>query len=283
MRWVVLLLATLPLAPLPLRAQAAPSAGTPSWLGDASTLALNSFLGAVTGGTVQALRGGSFSDGFTRGALGGAIVYAGKRLAVQALPGSGVAGRAVAGAGSSIVRNASDGLPSLSRVVLPLGPARLYLRDGATPQIRWDAATLVAAGYAFAEPKLHLDWGATLSSGAPVFRVRDQLLQEPGGAGDAGASGTTRAGTIYLSDIEGLDYNQDLRHERIHVVQNDFVFLGWTDPVEDALLHAIPGGAAVARHVDLNLSVAVTSGLALAFRNYHRRPWEVEARALAER
>lgn len=256
----------------------------PTWMRETSALGLNALLGGLTAGLTQEIRGGSFSDGFTRGAMGGAVMYGGKRIGVEGFPGAGLLGRQVAAMGISAVRNASDGVGSLERVVLPIGPVRLYLRPGSAEPVRArvDLVTTAAILYAAGVDELEMDAAASLSAGAPVFVVENALIRDL--ADDTlGASGRTRAGAMYLSRIYGLDFEEDFAHERVHVVQNDFIFLAWTDPAEDALLRAVPGGRLLSRYADLNLSPLVTTGLARAFKNYHDRPWEVEARFLAER
>ena len=45
----------------------------PSWAAHAAVLTTNMVVGGLTAGLIQELRGGSFKDGFTRGALGGSI------------------------------------------------------------------------------------------------------------------------------------------------------------------------------------------------------------------
>lgn len=280
-----LVLATLLAGAGPATAQRQePPLDVPTWVGDAADLGVNALLGGLTAGVAQKARGGSFQDGFTRGMAGGAVVYWGKRLAVQNFAASGLVGREVAAVGASVVRNAADGRPSLQRVMLPVGPLHLYLEGNGSPRLRarLDLATLAAAAYGVAEPELEWDAASSWSSGAPVFRVRNQLLRGEGGR-EIGAAGITRAGTIYLSQLPGLNYPEDLRHERVHVIQNDQFFLTWTDPVEDALLQRLPGGRWVSRFVDVNLSPLVTSGLAEVFKNYDRRPWELEAEFLARR
>lgn len=283
-RWVPWVLAALLVAPTSLRGQDRPPPA-PSWVGDAAAVGVNAFLGGLTAGVVQELRGGSFSDGFTRGALGGVVVYGGKRVAVQRFGGAGLLGRQIGALGSSVIRNASDGRPTLERVVLPAGPLRLYLsrRPGDAPaRLRLDAATTIAAAYAVAEPELEWDAAESLSSGALVFRVEDLLIRGSDGV-ERGAAGITRAGTIYVSDLPGLDLAEDVRHERIHVIQFDQFFLTMTDHPEDWALRKVPGGGWVSRYVDLNLSNLVTTGLAEAFKNYYQRPWELEARYLSQR
>ena len=274
---------------------AAPAAGQsveppldpPRWVGEVTSFGVNSLLGGVTAGLMQEARGGSFADGFTRGALGGALIFGGKRIAVERFAGAGLVGREVAAVGSSIVRNAADARPSLERLVLPLGPVRLYVqRDSAGVRVspRLDLVTALATGYAVAVAELEWDAADSWSSGAPVFRVEDRLIRSRGdeqGPREIGAAGITRAGAIYLSDIPGLDYAEDFAHERVHVIQYDQFFWTWTSPAEEWLLERVPGGRRLGRYLDLNLSPLVTQGLQLAFKRYEHRPWELEAEFLA--
>jgi hypothetical protein len=278
--------ALLPLAP-PAAGQAIePPLDPPRWVGDAAGLGVNALLGGLTAGLMQSARGGSFQDGFARGMLGGAVIYAGKRVAVERFAGAGLLGREVAAVGVSVVRNAAEARPSLERLMLPLGPVRLYVHTDGGLRVRpkLDAATLLAAGFAAAAPELEWDAGDSWSTGAPVFRVEDLLIRgraDEENPTEIGASGITRAGAIYLSDVPGLDYAEDFAHERVHLIQNDQFFWMWTAPAEEWLLERIPGGERVGRYLDLNLSPLVTRGLSLTFRNYERRPWELEAEFLA--
>lgn len=273
---------------LPAAGQAVePPLDPPGWVGEVAGLGVNTLLGGMTAGLIQLAHGGSFQDGFARGSLGGALIFGGKRIAVERFAGAGLLGREVAAIGTSIVRNASDARPSLESVMLPLGPIRLYLLDtdaGLRVRPKLDLVTTLATGYAIAVPELEWDAADSWSAGAPVFRVKDRLIR---GRGDEetveeiGASGITRAGTIYLSDVPGLDYAEDFAHERVHVIQYDHFFWTWTSPAEQWLLTRLPGGSHLGRYVDLNLSPLVTSGLSLAFKRYQHRPWELEAEFLA--
>lgn len=260
---------------------------TPRWVGDAAAAGVNSLLGGLTAGAVQKLRGGSFQDGFTRGAVGGAVVYTGKRLAVQDFRGAGFWGREVAALGSSIVHNAGAGRPALERVMLPVGPVNFYLSTvpGRHLRMRLDGATIANALHAMTVDELEFDAESSWSSGAIVFRARDVLFRgaDTPEEEEVGSAGRTRAGVIYLSAIPGLDYRHHLKHERIHVLQNDQFFLTMTSPVEEWTLRRLPGGATVGRFVDLNLSSAVTGALAEVFKRYEHRPWELEAEYLARR
>lgn len=257
----------------------------PNWAGDLSSLGANVLINGLSAGVVQKVRGGSFQDGFTRGSMGGAVVYGGKRIAVQGFAGAGLLGREVAAVGTSISRNAADGLPSLSRLMLPVGPVRLYLHleDGVRVQARADLTSVGATVYGIIAPELRWDAATSLSAGAPVFRAKNLLLRGHGDA-EGGATGITRTGVIYLSDIIGVDFEQERSHEQVHVLQFDQVFWLWTSPAEQWALRRLPGGSMIADVVDPNLSQLFVQGLgAIAFKNYLNRPWEVEARFLSER
>jgi hypothetical protein len=87
-------LATFALPPL-CRAQ---EPQRPGWVADFTVLSGNVLVSAVSAGAVQKARGGSFRDGFARGAAGGAGVFAGKRIAAARWAGAGLVGRQVASA-----------------------------------------------------------------------------------------------------------------------------------------------------------------------------------------
>ena len=144
--------------------------------------------------------GGSFRDGFVRGALAGGIVYAGKRVASESFSGAGLLGRGIGAVGASAVRNVSAATPSFSRLSLPIGPLWLDL-DTTTREIgaRIDPAALVWTAYAIAESELEIDWGETLSSGTPVFLTNNRSLRL---AGDTiHSAGVTNAGIVFLADV----------------------------------------------------------------------------------
>src|SRR5262245_30296029 len=67
----------------------------PSWAAHAAVLTTNMVVGGLTAGLIQELRGGSFKDGFTRGALGGSITYAGKWVSSERFDGAGFLGRQI--------------------------------------------------------------------------------------------------------------------------------------------------------------------------------------------
>lgn len=247
---------------------------SPSGAGELVYLSVNVLLGGLTGGVFQELRGGSFSDGFTRGSLGGSMVYAGKRLSVESFAGAGLLGRQVAAVGSSVVRNASDGRASLAWVVLPLGPLQVHVSPrGADPtRISLDLADTYWIVYGFLSPRLSFRPGWSLSNGAPVFEARDARLA-PGGDG---VNGLTTGGVIFLSTSR----RRTLPHELVHVLQFDFVSRAWTGRLDEWLMDRLPvGGLRTSVHADVSFPAFLWSSSRLLGPEV-LEPLEVEARFL---
>lgn len=273
----------------------------PRWAGEAATLGINVLVGGLTAGVIQHLRGGDFADGFTRGALGGGLVYAGKRVAAERFWGAGLMGRQVAAVGASVTRNAAFARPSLETVVLPLGPLRAVVTragSGATlagtgtgagfsvavgglrirPKL--DAAAAAWIAYGIAEPELSFDAGESLSAGTPVFRTSGTVMKLSGGTL---AAGLTKSGVVMLSDVPafGRTFAQRaLRHERVHVIQQDQVFTIWTDPLEDWFASKL-GAERLNGWADANLSTELLELLGNLIEDHGDRPWELEAIFLA--
>ena len=251
----------------------------PRWVGEFASLSANGLLGALTGGLSQHLRGGSFQDGFVRGALGGSIIYAGKRAASESFSGAGLIGRSVAAVGSSSVRNASEGAPLFSRLTLPLGPVWMEI-DTSTRgiQARLDPVALGWMVYAISEPELELDWADTLSDGTPVFKTHNKVLQLPGDT--VHTAGLTNAGIVYLADVPAYGSNHARRHrahERIHVIQEDQLAIMWTDPLGGWAIGSVPRLRPARSRLAVNLSTEILRLLGGAIPEYGDRPWEVES------
>lgn len=281
-RRFLLLLAFIAGGPVALHAQVDTtiySAPTPGWVAPFSLTAANALINGLTAGIAQELRGGSFRDGFTRGALGGAIVYAGKRLAVEDFDGAGLLGREVAAVGGSIVRNASDGIGTFDRLVLPVGLARVYWQRGPqrSLQLKFDPVAIGWTIYGIVEPELEINFERTLSAGTPVFQTNDKIISV---GDDNHAGGIAESGVIFLSNVSqwGDPFLQRaFAHERVHVLQTDNIFLNWIEPQDDRLLRLLPGGSAINRWMDVNVSTEIMRLLANAFDRHRDRPWEVEA------
>lgn len=257
----------------------------PSWVGDVTFLGANAILAGVTAGIRQALSGGSFEEGFTKGAFGGAIAYGGRRLAVRDFAGAGFLGRQLSAVGISIASNAADGVPVLSRFTLPVGPVSVDLRrdDGLSAGVRVDANATAALLGAVMDERLEWDARASLSAGAPVFRAPRHI---PAGSTGNGALGIARAGTVVLGrDAENVPGTAVLAHERVHVLQYDFLQALWGDPLEMWFGARLPFGETVLRFVRPGviaptLHEAVSSAIDLDWRD---RPWEIEASFLEHR
>lgn len=102
----------------PLQAQDPPSGhwASEDWVGEVTFASANALLAGLSAGLLQVIRKGSFKHGFATGALGGAVVYTGRRLAVEDFWGAGLMGRQISAVGSSLTRNAGDGEPVFSRI-----------------------------------------------------------------------------------------------------------------------------------------------------------------------
>lgn len=253
---------------------------TPGWVGEFTVLGFNAVLGGLTAGIRQRVTGGSFEDGFTRGFMGGTVIYAGKRIAAERFPGAGLVGRGVAGAGGSMVRNASEGRPALGHVVLPIGPARLHLdrTDGLDARVKIDLNTIVMTGYAAARRDIDLDLASSLSAGAPVFRTEGFMFGTD--ADSVHASGRVSESVIFLSELPWRTDEEAARvfaHERIHVLQRDQVFATLADPLTAAIVDRVPALASIYRYVDVHLTGLIFHALVLPFPEYDERPWEMEA------
>jgi hypothetical protein len=255
----------------------------PNWAAELAVLSANSLLGGVSAGVLHRLRGGSFSDAFLRGLGGGAVIYGGKRIAVERFGGAGLVGRQVAAVGASIVRNAGEGRGTLEEIALPIGPGRLYLQaESPRVRARVDVRTLAWLLYAIHEPELRLDAGMSVSAGAFVFKTDERLIAFADSAhGHVHAHGLTVPGLIALADVQAFGREvarRSFEHERVHVLQMDQIFMTVTGPAEERALRAVPGLRRLAPYVDVNLSSDLIRVLGNAvFTDYLRQPWETEA------
>jgi hypothetical protein len=243
-------------------------------------VAVNGIVTGLTTGAAQRRRGGTFSEGFVRGWIGGAVAYSGKVIAVQEWGSSGVLGRGVAAAGSSISANAAAGRPAFERLVLPLGPLRFDLRPGAPRQSTWrvDALGIVGLGLALYHYDGSLDWDRTLAYGTPVFFVEDLPRHRSWG-------GRQIAGVVLINEQQRRAGPQVLEmtlgHEMVHVLQYDQAFTLWSRPVEEHVFGGRSWTLGLERRVDLSLT-GLVGALLMAIIPYEQQPWEMEAHFLAE-
>lgn len=252
----------------------------PRWAGQLTSAASNALIGGITAGLYQELRGGSFKDGFTRGALGGSLTYAGKHIAGRKFDGAGLIGRQVSAVGNSIVRNASEARPMFEQVVLPIGTLRVHLLP-LQRKFSHVSVDLVATGWtvwAAFESELELDLDESLSAGTPVFNTDNKIIVY--GSSRVHATGVTAAGVIMRSRVPA--YGKPLlarvmSHERVHVLQEDHIYHTLLAPAETWLLGKLPRGRTIERYIDLNGSTEVIGLLTPLFPRHADRPWELEA------
>ncbi len=239
----------------------------------AITIGSNVVLGGLTAGIGEHRRRGSFWRAFGRGALGGGVAFVGKQVSAARFTGAGLLGRQVTAVGGSMVNNATAARPLFARIVLPLGPARVYAQPGSPDpvHVKLDAAGLIGIGYAATRPAARLDIETSLSSGAPVFEVGDEW----------GHRAAHVAGVILMTDHTiPREGRSALAHERVHVGQYDFAFLAWSEPVEQWM--ADRGGmiGKLHRYVDLSANIAVFGALNFVV-PAQVSPWEQEAYLLS--
>jgi hypothetical protein len=252
---------------------------TPTWVGHFTTLSANAVLGGLTGGIIQELRGGSFQNGFTRGALGGAVIYSGKRITAERFFGAGLIGREIAAVGASVVRNASDGIGSFDRLILPVGFMRVYWdRAHSRFHAKVDVYSAGLVAYAIVEDNLELDARASFSSGAAVFRTDNEVIAF--GTGEQHAAGVSRGGIVLRSYVPGWGkefLDRALAHERVHVAQDDQLFITLNDRLDDWLFTKLGPARPLSRYIDLNGSSEFLRLVARAIPRHADRPWELEA------
>jgi hypothetical protein len=200
---------------------------TPTWAADLGLAGANVMAGGVTAAVTAAIRGEDVADAFLKGAVGGGVVFVGKRTAVEGFAGAGLLGREVASVGSSVVANGAQGRGWLSEVWLPVGPAWLQVRPEARLRARLDLGDVATLIWAATRSELRFDLERSLSNGASVFVAPDHRIR----AGSAEANGFAQGGVVVLGagrhDVELVQ-----RHENVHVIQHDYLLQTVTRPVE---------------------------------------------------
>ena len=246
-----------------------------------TTLGINTALGVVVVGAGQLLRREPSAAGLWRGALGGGVAFAGKRVAVEPFYGAGLLGRQLHAAGTFLVDHAARGAESSPLLMLPVGPVRLHVRisEGLEVRPRFDLASGMATVYAATRPGMHWDATASLSAGALVFRTK-------GRTAGSDASGTHSAGVLWIeadeADWRAGSARRLFAHERVHVLQHDLAQALVGLPLQGALKARAPALAPLMEHVDFGLVMPLW-GAANALVPYAQRPWEREASLLMRR
>lgn len=247
---VVLILASI-ITPHLATAQEEGRWDAPHWVGDLTFASLNSISGGLSAGLFSKLRGGSFREAFAAGMAGGAVHYAGMRLAAERFSGAGMLGRQLSATGASMSRNAAEGRGPLERLWFAAGPLNLYVAmdEGVSISPKVNLPAIVSLVYLGALPETEFDLGATFSAGVPVLRSPGKRLRK----GDTNPNGLYAYGTILLGDVTSERRASVFAHERVHALQADWDLQVWSHPMEDAILRRIPGTRLLNRYVDLNL------------------------------
>jgi hypothetical protein len=255
----------------------------PRWVGDVTFVSANALLGGLTAGLLQKIDGGDFRDGFARGALGGAVAYAGRRISVREFWGAGLLGRQVSAVGVSVARNAADARPSLDRLMFPVGPLRLYVDRSARTvlQPKLGVSDLAVLTWLALRSETRFDWSASVSAGAPVFRSPGRHVMSDGQA----VGGVMSLGSVVLSDLPESRLRVTFPHERVHVLQHDFAFLLWNDPIEARLVRRNRVTHAFYRYLDFGVAFTAPASAVLSLIDLEHadQPWEIEATFLAPR
>jgi hypothetical protein len=211
------------------------------------------------------------------------VSFAGRRLSAERFGGAGLLGREVSAVGASVVRNASDARPSLDRILFPIGPVHVYIDRSAPRHVRaklnlYSASRMIGAALA---PGPHFDLGRSLSAGAPVFRTRYQRFISHGDT----VVGMMGGGTIFLSGPLDPENGGVFAHERVHVLQEDFLFYTWSDPIEQWVATRSRVGSAIYRYIDFGVTMPyVTQGFYGALDIEQRdQPSELEAEFFEDR
>lgn len=270
------------LVPLLLLALATPSIATAQAdvSAELQVAGANILIGAVTAGLTAWVTGQPIERAMLGGAYGGAVAYAGKRLASARFDGAGFAGRVVHATGASVVRNFGAGRGALDELTVPLGPLSLSWttptpRADAGLRARVDVAQVAYIGYLAVHDGYRVDWRSSLSRGVPTFTARGWVGGLVGGSPRAGFE---RFGVVALSGPTTMGpraYDIVLTHEATHALQGDF-FAITTEPLDAWLLGLFPGGGTLGRYVQLGVAASALD-VAMRLLPYSLRPGEAEA------
>lgn len=238
-----------------------------------SNLAANAAISAVIAGARSLIGGRGLAGPVLLGAIGGALQGAGRQVAGGGATAAGLIGRELSAAGISLAYSvAADSLVIIAPFWLVTIEVRPHAEDRVRARVNVTDAALFARS--LADDRSRLDFGATLSTGAPVFfRPRSAVPD---------VNGYSEISTIYVvSGLPTAERDVVLRHEAVHLLQWDAYNQLAASPLERMIVRRFPGGATVSRFVDVGLlGPAVAIVLANQIR-YDGRPWEREAYLLS--
>jgi hypothetical protein len=255
-------------------------------------LALNVAIGATASIARAMVSGAPVRATLVKGLVGGSLMSAGMELVGTEKPATRFAGLQLAAVGASVVHNADAGTPMFSDVTLPLYPFYVRVRPGSSAPVtaRLSAASVVRLASVMTQGKRpSLDWSATFTTGAPVFRSpRWRLPSASCPLPCEGAFAQHNAGVIVYSASAGTDYDlrRTLAHESLHLAQQTRDALLDAVPASDAALSRIgPVGRALSRFLvaDFVMPLRLVDEGEAWMRGARRRDswYEREARAFA--
>jgi hypothetical protein len=258
----------------PQAAQAQPSSRDRAW-----NLAANGAFGGAVAAVRATIARRDPLRAFVRGAGGGLLVGAGRQVAGSRFDGAGLLGRQISATGLSVIKGATE---DTAAWLVPVGPLKLWIVPRAENRLRarLNLTEATATLYYIARRDARLDGRATLSAGAPVFRVPERTFA----SADGEAVGRMDAGVILLgsaADPYHVSLDEPLAHEAVHILQLDFGTEALMAPIESWALQRLLGDRA-ASMVDAGLLTPLILGGLNAITAYGDRPWEHEASTLAD-
>lgn len=225
--------------------------------------------GGLTAAATAWIGGRPVGQGFLEGMLGGLLAYAGKKVAAGRSTAAGLVGRQIGALGGNFVVNAGRDANLLADLWLPAGPVWVRVSGGTSaPRARLDLPGAVLGLIMWTRPGYDLDPVASLRNGTLLFQSQKCGVDIFGD----GVSGFAVAGVVAVSEQCGPA--RVVTHEMIHILQQDFLLLTVSRPVERwAITSALDG--------EMPFDIGIARGLLLA-------PWlgelaEEEAKRLAER
>lgn len=199
----------------------------PTWARDMGVAGANMAAGGITAAVTAAIKGEDVPRAFLQGAVGGGVMFLGKRIAVERFAGAGLLGRELASVGSSVVVNGGGGRGWLDQVWLPVGPVWLQVSPRSERRARVNLHDVGLLAWAIGRSELEFDWSRSLSNGAMVFVSPNHLLTSDGQF----AAGFATSGLIALG-FATIDLDVVQSHENVHVIQNDFLLQAVSRPLE---------------------------------------------------
>lgn len=249
---------------------------SPSELGRI-TLA-NAAIGALVAGAHSAVERKNPLPAAWRGFVGGAMVGGAKIIAGRCGGLDCAVARIVGASGADLIAAKSF---SAGSTVIPLGPAyaRVTWTDPSV-RVRINAAHALYLIIASAQGDQSLDLGATLRYATPVLQSTRSTLPHPEGSNIIGMGGLGVITLAQRAPERPPSRETIVRHELIHIMQEDQMSLSITLPMERAVLRRTPYLRKFERRFDLGILLPILHGAASSRISHRKRPWEREAFSL---